>query len=421
MLNRNEITMMIQSGRVAEARQRCRDEVAQGRADAHTWLLLGACEQRMENPEAALEALQKAARATNDTGALQQIADAMMKLRAFEAAARVVARLDFSRPHSVLLQARCRWGLGEHAAALEQLRALSEIVPKWAMLAISHARMLINLGMHDQALEVVDQALSASPGELQLVRQKALLLVSLQGTGAACRWLADQPRQDPALEVLFDALQFVEGREDRLPTHAGPQWEGFCELFDAAAETAWFGDNVALLRHALSCAPARGAVVECGVFHGRTVSLLARWAPQRRVFGFDSFQGLPEAWSGHEPAGSYSTGGRLPEVPENVELRAGWFDQTLPEFAAGLDQPIALLHVDCDLYASAAQVLSALGPCLAPGAVVVFDEYTGYAGWRNHEYRAWREYLEQSDTHRVLHSAQLMGQSAAFEITRVRA
>ncbi|MEX2498864.1 MAG: protein arginine N-methyltransferase [Wenzhouxiangellaceae bacterium] len=421
MLNRNEITTMIQSGRVAEARQRCRDEVAQGCADAHTWLLLGACEQRMENPEAALEALQKAAQATNDTAALQQIADAMMKLREFEAAARVVARLDFSRPQSVLLQARCRWGLGEHAAALEQLRALSEIVPKWTMLAISHARMLINLDLPDEALEVVDRALSANSGELQLVRQKALLLVSLQGTGSACEWLADQPRRNPALEALFDALQFVEGREGPLPSHSGPQWEGFCHLFDAAAGTAWFGDNVALLRHALSCAPARGAVVECGVFHGRTASLLARWAPQRRVFGFDSFQGLPEAWSGHEPAGSYSTGGRLPEVPQNVELRAGWFDQTLPEFAAGLDQPIALLHVDCDLYTSAAQVLSALGPCLAPGTVVVFDEYTGYAGWRDHEHRAWREYLAQSGADAGLHSAQLVGQSAAFEITRVRA
>lgn len=74
MLNPTDITGMIQNGQVAEARERCREEVTQGRADARTWLLLAACEQRMEAPKAAVEALQRAAEATNDAGLLQQVA-----------------------------------------------------------------------------------------------------------------------------------------------------------------------------------------------------------------------------------------------------------------------------------------------------------------------------------------------------------
>lgn len=421
MLNPTEISDLIQNGHVAEARKRCRDEVAQGRADARTWLLLGACEQRMDAPKAAVEALQKAAEATNDAGLLQQVADTMIKLRAFEPAAAVIARLDFSRPETVLMQARCRWGLGEHAAALEQARALWNIVPQWNLLTVSFARMLINMAMHAEAMRVVDKALAIKPGEPELVHQKALLLVSGEGADAALSWIGNQPRSHTAVRMLADALAAVADRHQAMPTHVGPNWEGFVHMLETGGDVPWYGDNVAMLRHALQRAPEQGAIVECGVYHGRTVSLLAQWAPERRVFGFDSFEGLPEAWSGLEPAGSYSTGGRLPEVPENVELVAGWFDRTLPDFAAGLDEPIALLHVDCDLYKSTADVLAALGPRLASGSIVVFDEYTGFAGWREHEHKAWREYLEQSGTGARLCAAQLLGQSAVFEVTGVRA
>jgi len=30
------------------------------------------------------------------------------------------------------------------------------------------------------------------------------------------------------------------------------------------------------------------------------------------------------------------------------------------------------------------------------GTVIVFDEYFGYPGWREHEYRAWQEFVAAS-------------------------
>ena len=47
------------------------------------------------------------------------------------------------------------------------------------------------------------------------------------------------------------------------------------------------------------------------------------------MHGFDSFQGLPEAWSAHEGAGAYSTAGRMPRAGDNVRLHAGWFEDTM--------------------------------------------------------------------------------------------
>ena len=70
----------------------------------------------------------------------------------------------------------------------------------------------------------------------------------------------------------------------------------------------------------------------------------------------------------------------------------GWFADVLPDFPAEHPGPVALLHVDCDLYSSMMTVLQHVGPRLGVGSVVVFDEFYNYPGWEEHEHRAWREY-----------------------------
>jgi tetratricopeptide (TPR) repeat protein len=415
--NFGEIERLIHAGETADARDRCLGALDAGHEDARLWLLLAACRQRLAQPDEARAALRRAAEMTASPALLEQIADALLKLRDYPLASQVIERLDFSHPNAVLLQARCRWGLGRHRGAIEQLDALARILPDWPQLALSHARMLVNLGLHRQALDRVETALAAHRQERTLAHQKALLLLTLEGADTAREWLAAGRSLPAPLETLADALGIVAGRANAATQRAGPQWEGFMALLDAPGKPDWFGDNVALLQRALAHAPDSGAVVECGVYHGRTLTLLAQWAAGRKVHGFDSFQGLPEAWSALEPAGSYSTGGRSPSVPDNVELVPGWFADTLPEFAATLDAPIAFLHIDCDLYQSTREVLAALGPSLQPGSVVVFDEYTGYPGWRGHEFRAWQEYLAASSTEARLIGGQLLGQSAAFRVT----
>ena len=59
--------------------------------------------------------------------------------------------------------------------------------------------------------------------------------------------------------------------------------------------------------------------------------------------------------------------------------------------------PVSFLHVDCDLYASTRTVLELVGPRLVEGTVIAFDEYYNFSGWQDHEYRAWAEYVEQTD------------------------
>lgn len=151
-------------------------------------------------------------------------------------------------------------------------------------------------------------------------------------------------------------------------------------------------DPVATLDRALDLAPAGGMALEFGVYSGGTLTRIAAARPGGAVFGFDSFDGLPETWRPGFRAGTFDDVTGPPQVP-GAEILVGLFADTLPGFLAAHPGPVDLLHLDADLYTSTATVLELVGPRLRPGSVVVFDEFFNYPGWQDHEARAWREFV----------------------------
>lgn len=135
-----------------------------------------------------------------------------------------------------------------------------------------------------------------------------------------------------------------------------------------------------------------GLILEFGVRHGHTIHRLAEMFPSRTIHGFDSFQGLPEQWH-NEDAGSYTTRGRIPKVPGNVEFHIGWFSDTLPEFKKEHSGSIAFMNVDCDLYSATKTIFDELDAQIIPGTVIVFDEYLGNKTWRLDEFKAFQEWV----------------------------
>lgn len=139
-----------------------------------------------------------------------------------------------------------------------------------------------------------------------------------------------------------------------------------------------------------------GWVLEFGVATGRTLNHIARLLPNKRVYGFDGFDGLPENWTSRMPRGFFARE-TLPRVRDNCELVVGWFNQTLPEFKRKRigNNHIALLHIDSDLYSSAVTVLDNLKDNIVSGTVIIFDEYINYPGWQLDEFRAWQEFVKK--------------------------
>ena len=147
-----------------------------------------------------------------------------------------------------------------------------------------------------------------------------------------------------------------------------------------------------------------GQVLEFGTATGRTLNQFAYWLPQHKIVGFDSWQGLPEPFN-DLPAGHFAQ--ELPKVAANCELVQGWFGGRPPQdqshiaeytaegFARTNSQPLALLHIDADLYSSTKIVLDAFARHIVSGTVILFNEYWNHATWRKHEYRAWQEHVQQ--------------------------
>jgi hypothetical protein len=148
------------------------------------------------------------------------------------------------------------------------------------------------------------------------------------------------------------------------------------------------------LAAALRAAPTDGLFLEFGVYSGGTLRQIVEAAPAGTVYGFDSFQGLPEAWRPTFEAGAFAVDAP-PEVP-GAELVVGWFADTLPGFLAEHPEPVAFLHLDADLYSSTTTVLDALEPRLRPGTVLLFDEYFNFPDWQDHEHRAWTEFAART-------------------------
>lgn len=150
----------------------------------------------------------------------------------------------------------------------------------------------------------------------------------------------------------------------------------------------------ATLGAALAQAPRNGLYLEFGVASGSTLRQIAEVAPRGSVYGFDSFEGLPEHWRTGFGVGAFQQE-RLPDVP-GAELVIGLFDQTLPGFLERIPGEVAFLHLDADLYSSTRTVLDALAPRLREGTVIVFDEYFNFPGWEDHEHRAWTEFVART-------------------------
>ncbi len=138
--------------------------------------------------------------------------------------------------------------------------------------------------------------------------------------------------------------------------------------------------------------------LEFGVASGRTINYISRFTTEK-VYGFDSFEGLPEKWRKGFDKGAFSRNGNLPQVNENVELIKGWFNETLEDFIKKHNKKVSFIHMDADLYSSTKYIFDVLKEYIDRDCVIVFDELVNYPGFdgNNGELRAFYEFITEND------------------------
>jgi hypothetical protein len=133
--------------------------------------------------------------------------------------------------------------------------------------------------------------------------------------------------------------------------------------------------------------------LEFGVYQGDSIKMWTEinMREESRFFGFDSFEGLPEAWGKSMQSGDFNVGGRMPLTNDDrVSFVKGWFNDTLVPFLSAFKPRSPLvIHNDSDLYSSTLYLLTKLDPILVEGSVLIFDEF--YSSL--HEFRAFQDYI----------------------------
>jgi tetratricopeptide (TPR) repeat protein len=340
-------------------------------------------------------------------GALFHLSELLNNRQAFAAALTLLARLEAILPDDPGVKLAIGASLLNAGRPEEALRPLAVAAANAGLRAQAEhnrATALADLGRVDQAEAACDLALRANPSFAAAAWQKGLCRYDqgdVEGAQAAfTQALAANPQLD--LARVYLAVLLSEQRQDRaarqqadLAKHFQATWRA--QLYRRKMEQrqgaaiAASGFKTALLKRSYQAsAPVDGLVLEFGVYTGRSLSHLANWH-QGPIHGFDSFQGLPQQWVGQAGRKDYSTDGHRPQVPDHVTLVAGWFEDSLPGFARAQAGPIKFANIDCDLYSSTKCVFDHLGDRLVPGSVLVFDEYFGYDGWEEHEYKAFQE------------------------------
>jgi len=168
------------------------------------------------------------------------------------------------------------------------------------------------------------------------------------------------------------------------------------------------------LRQACSGKTIQGKWLEFGVFSGKTINLMAQYAPKETfVYGFDTFEGLPEAWRDKFDKGAFDRKGVFPKVSSNVRLVKGLFQDTLGDWIKEnmkVNEKVSICHLDADLYSATIFVLRALADYIVPGSILVFDELINFPGFEEHEWKALLESVDEFGW-----SFEWIGQSAVLE------
>ncbi len=295
-------------------------------------------------------------------------------------------------------------GLGEtlvsayrRDARHEDALALAEELPSLTpSLLYERALTLLNLGRAEQALDGFDRLLTEAPDHAAgwfWSHAAALDLLGWDETERRLLAAAACPGANRKYQGFIAAYDRLRGARTPRPCPVP-----YLHLTDAAeallpkcrGEMRLIGVHAAMLRWSLGQARNPGLLAEFGVRRGTSIRVLAGETGET-IHGFDSFAGLPEAWV-KAPAGVLTTGGDLPEVPANVTLHAGWFEDSLPPFLAAHPGPLRFANIDCDIYSSSRTVLWALADRIRPGTILLFDELVGNRSWRKDEYKALTEY-----------------------------
>lgn len=417
-----QIRQLLQQGKMVDAELHCKRVLQSEPTSAEAWFLLAQIAVYYKKLSEALTCVENAIRHDGSNVHHQIFRAYVLSLAGNTEMAYQVLKPLMHDPQEMSVSqlfGRVSWQAGYFNDALLAFRAIAAEKPLMESKILPYARALAALGQNDQVMAQLELLAEAK----QLQAESALLLLHAKLGQCSVEELAylitDFTRQFPTHAGIkqFSALYqawFAHAALNRTDFGADFQFDSVCKILHLRDErTHLAGLPTDVLKCGAAAAEKGGLWLEFGVCFGRSINILASQY-QGTINGFDSFQGLPEDWKPGEPKGSYSTGGRLPRVAENVKLHSGWFEHSLPKFLETQPGHVSFVHIDCDLYSSTATVLTLLAKRFVVGTVLVFDDFLGYEGFESHEYKAFFDHVTANGLRFRLLSYAALSREVAF-------
>lgn len=167
-----------------------------------------------------------------------------------------------------------------------------------------------------------------------------------------------------------------------------------------------------------------GVIAEFGVHKAQSIGWFTTHFLDTPIYGFDSFEGLPEDWIVKNkvffPKGHFNLKGNEPKFPhiDRCTFIKGWFKDTLPGWVKEVDDYLKILHIDCDIYSSTLTVLTNVKSMFRPGTFILFDEILDDQGKEN-EYKAFFEFCELNPSFDFDVIARTTGQQVMIKVLSV--
>lgn len=142
--------------------------------------------------------------------------------------------------------------------------------------------------------------------------------------------------------------------------------------------------------------------MELGVFTGNTFNCIRSALPDNiKLYGFDTFTGLPEDWKMNDQNIIYKKGtfalNYVPNNTHNTEFIVGNVEDTLTGFLTQINKKISFVHLDMDLYKPTFFALTKMHDYFLNGTIIVFDDFYNLPGWENHSFKALLDYINLYD------------------------
>ena len=358
---------------------------------------------------------------------LQQ-AEALFRLGDFAAAAQLLSDGISEAPSAKLWNdwAAVQVSLGQFQDAERGFHAALQLDPCSTQAAENLGALLFARGCHAEAAPLLQQSLAgASPNVRQVIEEMlAQCLANGQPSGPAATLalIPEASNHSPApvasaapsartwdSSVSYDDWcravfrQHVPVPGVRIAASWAEDSEWGLRAYNALAllECEYAAKLLAQIRDE----KIEGDIVEFGIYQGWWVNFLYKTTEElglnRRIYGFDSFEGLSDPHPEHDQAfwkkGQYACS--LEQVSKNVQaalrprlkLVKGFFEKSLRSAEALVAEKFSYVRIDCDIYPPALDCLNYLGPRLADGAILVFDDWPHLRGYG--EQRAFEEWL----------------------------